>query len=208
MAICTWCNNEMTTGASCTVEAVHLRGTRLEVAPHRPPGRATRRCGDCGVKPGGFHHPGCDLQRCPRCAGQFISCGCRFDEDLFGGYDDEEGDFDDGVDWSDRLEPYGIDADGNPMGRGFVGGEEVIVHFADVPDSDLTVLNGIPCTTAVRTVIDCAPYSSPERIRAMVDDAVARRLFTLDELWCRLDQPDMHDRPSAEIVRRALSSRP
>jgi hypothetical protein len=33
------------------------------------------------VRPGGFHHPGCDLQSCPVCGGQMMTCGCRFDED-------------------------------------------------------------------------------------------------------------------------------
>lgn len=37
------------------------------------------RCGDCGVKMGQFHMPGCDLEVCPVCHEQFISCqhgGC------------------------------------------------------------------------------------------------------------------------------------
>jgi hypothetical protein len=65
----------MTTGATCTVTALHRRGTPAPLA------RTTRRCDDCGVARGGLHHLGCDLQRCPRCTGQLISCGCRFDED-------------------------------------------------------------------------------------------------------------------------------
>src|ERR1700722_12936936 len=34
------------------------------------------RCHDCNVRDGGFHHPGCDAERCPRCDGQLIGCGC------------------------------------------------------------------------------------------------------------------------------------
>lgn len=39
------------------------------------------KCRDCGIRPGGFHHPGCDSERCPRCGGQLISCGCLDEED-------------------------------------------------------------------------------------------------------------------------------
>lgn len=34
------------------------------------------RCHDCGVKAGQFHHPGCDVEECPLCHHQLISCGC------------------------------------------------------------------------------------------------------------------------------------
>jgi Zn-finger nucleic acid-binding protein len=38
------------------------------------------RCPDCGVAPGGIHHPDCDIQQCPRCHGQIGGCGDDFDE--------------------------------------------------------------------------------------------------------------------------------
>ena len=34
------------------------------------------RCHDCNIVHGGYHHPGCDVEKCPRCEGQLITCGC------------------------------------------------------------------------------------------------------------------------------------
>lgn len=78
------------------------------------------RCGDCNVARGGYHHLGCDMQRCPVCRGQLLSCGCHFDEDepfseddLFDDECDCDGCRDDrddecGCDWSSEASDGGV----------------------------------------------------------------------------------------------------
>ena len=88
MAICGYCNREMTVADSCSAKTLHLAGMPLVLPPFgaetrmRAPEEFTGRCHDCGVQMGGFHHPGCDMAECPRCREQLLGCGCRFDEDV------------------------------------------------------------------------------------------------------------------------------
>ncbi len=37
-----------------------------------------RDCGDCAVKPGEYHQPGCDVERCPLCGRQMLSDRCVY----------------------------------------------------------------------------------------------------------------------------------
>ena len=39
----------------------------------------SRLCGDCGAKEGHFHQPGCDMETCPFCGSQLLSCDCVYD---------------------------------------------------------------------------------------------------------------------------------
>jgi hypothetical protein len=82
MAICSFCNHDMSSGESCTETHLHIGGTAVPLPVYRKTRRLPLdRCGDCGVAEGGFHHPGCDLQDCPRCGRQLaFMCDCPWDE--------------------------------------------------------------------------------------------------------------------------------
>ncbi len=43
-------------------------------------GSARGPCHDCAAIAGEFHVSGCDVERCPACRGQAISCECEDDE--------------------------------------------------------------------------------------------------------------------------------
>ena len=39
----------------------------------------TVKCGDCACIIGQYHRLGCDVERCPNCGRQLISCPCEFE---------------------------------------------------------------------------------------------------------------------------------
>lgn len=194
MAVCSWCDGEMETADSCSVDAFHRNGRRFHMVPFgAEPDRRTSvdRCGDCGVTRGGWHHPGCDVQPRPACGRQLISCGCQFDEDE--------------VDASDLpTESLGVDGNGQLIERMWLGDQEVIIHREDVPASDVTTVHGLPCTTALRTVIDIAPEVATSHLEEILEDCLDRGLFTVEEALRRINEPDMADRRGAELLRLAL----
>ncbi len=81
MATCTYCGREMRTATSCKRTPWILQGREYAPIPYGEEertegGHLYHRCPDCGVARGGFHHPACDIEECPRCHQQLISCGC------------------------------------------------------------------------------------------------------------------------------------
>lgn len=77
MAICKYCNQEMNDVDDCSANRIieFPDGGKCHASTEHfdePNGR----CHDCNIKHGNYHHPGCDVERCPWCGGQLISCGC------------------------------------------------------------------------------------------------------------------------------------
>ena len=72
MAICSHCEREMMTADGCIFVPVAFKGEFAKPIPYF----GEVRCHDCNVLPGQYHHPGCDMEQCPSCGGQLISCGC------------------------------------------------------------------------------------------------------------------------------------
>ena len=78
-AICEWCSSDMMQVDDCTGNrTVSIDGHEYATIPYNGPGV---RCHDCNVVRGARHHPGCDMERCPKCGGQLISCGCLDEEE-------------------------------------------------------------------------------------------------------------------------------
>jgi hypothetical protein len=75
-ATCDVCNQVMTPGTGCVNLMYGIGNKRFARIPCH-----TATCGDCNVKRGQLHHPGCDNEACPTCGGQAIGCDCPYDGD-------------------------------------------------------------------------------------------------------------------------------
>lgn len=85
-----------------------------------------------------------------------------------------------------------------------IDGQEVIIHYDDIPESDVTTVDGLRCTTPLRTVIDLASQVDRAELAQMVQECVDRGLFTPQQALERVAQPDIRDRLGARRLRDLL----
>lgn len=80
MAVCKYCGQEMLGGTSChptiIINGSRFMRIRYGDAKDYPDIADQHRCHDCGCKKGMVHHWLCDMERCPNCGGQLLSCDC------------------------------------------------------------------------------------------------------------------------------------
>lgn len=72
---CRACKETMRPGLVTCTANTHVDFPRGIKQMETLPVSEEKVCHDCGVKEGGKHHPGCDMERCPKCKGQLIMCG-------------------------------------------------------------------------------------------------------------------------------------
>jgi len=88
-----------------------------------------------------------------------------------------------------------------------MGDDRIVIYYRTIPDKDLTEVGGIPCTTALRTIIDIAPDCPPENVARMVTDALRRNLFTIAEALERTSEDDLSGDFGALLVREEVIRR-
>ena len=100
---------------------------------------------------------------------------------------------------------YYLDPRGHSVEHMNVDGQEVHLHYRDVPESYITTVHGLRLTTPLRTVIDIAPKVDEDQLELMVRNCLERGLFTFEEAWARIAEPDMQTDPGAVSLARLLS---
>ena len=102
---------------------------------------------------------------------------------------------------------FGIDANGCPTEDLDVAGGSIRLHYEDIPEPDITTVDGIRVTTPLRTIIDLAAELDERELDRMVQTCLDRRLFSVAEAFVRLDRPDIASRLGARTLRAYLRQR-
>lgn len=74
---CGDCNQVMRGSQSCAITKIEIGGKVYQRdATHYD---VNETCHDCGIvnRVGNVHHGGCDVEICPKCGEQFLTCKCE-----------------------------------------------------------------------------------------------------------------------------------
>ena len=87
MVKCEDCKKEMAKAGNCNKEFAFIKLDGKRYRRNLSYFDVNGRCHDCNIinNKGNLHHFGCDIERCPKCKGQIISCECWKND-----YDKEE----------------------------------------------------------------------------------------------------------------------
>ena len=79
MVKCKECKKEMNKADNCSKEFAFIIIDSKKYRRNTSYFDVNERCHDCNIinKKGNLHHFGCDIERCPKCKGQIISCECE-----------------------------------------------------------------------------------------------------------------------------------
>jgi len=78
------------------------------------------------------------------------------------------------------------------------------VHRSDVAAVDRAVRDGIRCTSAARTIVDCAGVVERARLEELVDDALCARVATAASVRAAADRAGGRGRVGAQALRAVL----
>ena len=80
MSICDLCEQDKEKAYSCLkrIEGQIPFGDEMDLD------LLASTCPDCGIGTGGFHHPVCRVEGCPKCHGKVAFCVCEIPEDYHG----------------------------------------------------------------------------------------------------------------------------
>jgi hypothetical protein len=84
----------------------------------------------------------------------------------------------------------------------------LIVHESrSLPDCDMVLVTGIPCTTVERTLFDMAASARRRTLQLAIDAALRRKLTTLDALFVARDRLARRGRKGSKLFTEALATR-
>lgn len=107
----------------------------------------------------------------------------------------------------DRFRTGHLDVAG-PWSKARTGTSVRLHRSTDLAARDRTIVDGLPTTTATRTLIDMGRYVSPTRLGSMIDDAVRRDLTSYEDLATRHAELARQGRHGVRNVAAALADRP